>query len=181
MNNLQALHPPQLPQPQQAVPPFEHLYEVYYTPIYRRVYSMLGHREPAEDVTQETFLKALRAYGTIRPHSNIYAWLCRIAKNATIDYVRCYEQARCTSLNALTWDLADQETTDPQTRYTGTYEHIATALAQLPAHERELFYLRCVGYTEVELARHFARTTRTIRGWLAHARTFLAQELEVVA
>ena len=90
---------------------------------------MLGHREPAEDVTQETFLKALRAYGTIRPHSNIYAWLCRIAKNATIDYVRCYEQARCTSLDTLTWDLADQETTDPQTRYTGTYEHIATALA----------------------------------------------------
>ena len=175
MNNLQ------VPQPPQAVPPFEHLYEVYYTPIYRRVYRMLGRREPAEDVTQETFLKALRAYSTIRPNSSIYAWLCRIAKNATFDYVRCCEQARCTSLDALTWDLADQETTDPQTRYTGTFEHIATALGKLPAHERELLYLRCAGYTEAELAQHFARTTRTIRGWLTHVRTCLVQELEVAA
>jgi RNA polymerase sigma-70 factor, ECF subfamily len=178
MNDLQA---PQPPQPPQAIPPFENLYEAYYTPIYRRVYRMLGYREPAEDVTQETFLKALRAYGTIRPNSNIYAWLCRIAKNAVIDYVNHCKQARCTSLDALTWDLADQEATDPQTRYTGTCEHIATALAQLPAHERELLYLRCAGYTEVELARHFARTTRTIRGWLTHVRICLAQDKEVVA
>jgi RNA polymerase sigma-70 factor, ECF subfamily len=142
---------------------------------------MLGRREPAEDVTQETFLKALRAYGTIWPDGNIYAWLCRIAKNATIDYLHRCEQARCTSLDALTWDLVDPEASDPQTRYTGAFEHIATALAQLPAHERELLYLRCAGYTEVELAQHFARTTRTIRGWLTHARICLAQDREVAA
>jgi RNA polymerase sigma factor (sigma-70 family) len=112
MNDLLHMQP-------ESIFPFEQLYERYYWPLYRRVYRLLGHRERTEDVMQETFLKAFRASATIRPEGNVYAWLCRIAKNTAIDHRKPREQAICTSLDALSRELADHastKATDLQTR-----------------------------------------------------------------
>jgi RNA polymerase sigma-70 factor (ECF subfamily) len=160
---------------------FEHLYEQYYWPLYRRVYRMLGRRECTEDVMQDTFLKAFRASATIRSDGNTYAWLCRIAKNAAIDHVRRCEQAICLSLDVLRWKLADRGTTapDPQTRYEGTYELVAEALIHLPAHYREALLMSWKGYTQAEIAGQFGKTSRTIRAWLALAKACLAETVVV--
>ena len=166
----------------QAVPPFEQLYALYYFPIYRRVYRMLRQREQAEDVTQEIFLKAWRGLATFDPsRGKVSGWLCRIATNAVINHLRSGARTRTMSLETLTWEPHDREEADPQTRYDAQWEQVTATLAQLPAHYRELLRLRCAGYTEVELAEHFGRTPRTIRGWLAHARVCLAQHTEVGA
>lgn len=62
----------------------------YGRPIYAAVYSIVRHPETAEDLTQESLLKAFNGWGNFedRKEGNIPAWLFRIAKNATFDYLR---------------------------------------------------------------------------------------------
>lgn len=67
---------------------FTCLVEMYQTPVYNLCYRMLGEVEAAEDVAQETFLKAfqhLSRYDTSRPFAT---WLLSIAAHACIDRLR---------------------------------------------------------------------------------------------
>jgi RNA polymerase sigma-70 factor (ECF subfamily) len=65
------------------------LYERYRGRIYRMIYGRLNHREAAEDVTAEVFIKALRSIDGYRPaRAPFGGWLSRIAGNAVIDHLR---------------------------------------------------------------------------------------------
>lgn len=66
------------------------LYELYYDRIYAFALSRAGHKQRAEDVTQQTFLTALEKIHTFtwyKPGS-FTAWLFRIARNKVIDIAR---------------------------------------------------------------------------------------------
>jgi RNA polymerase sigma-70 factor (ECF subfamily) len=56
--------------------------------VFDLIYRMVGHRELAEDLTQETFVKAFRALDRHGPERKPAAWILRIANNTAIDYVR---------------------------------------------------------------------------------------------
>ena len=68
---------------------FAQLYENYFDKIYRYVVFKIGNRIEAEDVTQQVFVKALKAISTYKwkgvPFS---AWLYRIAHNEMVDHLR---------------------------------------------------------------------------------------------
>ncbi len=59
----------------------------YSPPVFDLVYRMVGHRELAEDLTQETFVKPFRALDRHGPERKPSAWILRIANNTAIDYV----------------------------------------------------------------------------------------------
>jgi RNA polymerase sigma-70 factor (ECF subfamily) len=59
----------------------------YLPKLYKLAYVRLGSKEDAEDVLQETFLKAFRAYGK-RREGNLLAWLSSILINTIRDYKR---------------------------------------------------------------------------------------------
>ncbi|MDW8060579.1 MAG: sigma-70 family RNA polymerase sigma factor [Thermomicrobium sp.] len=67
---------------------FATLYERYVDRIYDFVARLLGDREAAADVTQETFLKALQGLRARRIQGSVRAWLFTIARNAAIDHLR---------------------------------------------------------------------------------------------
>jgi len=56
--------------------------------VYDRIYRMVGIRELAEDLTQETFVKVFGALDSNGPDRKPSAWILRIANNTAIDYVR---------------------------------------------------------------------------------------------
>ena len=56
--------------------------------IYRLAYRMTGRPEDAEDVVQETFIRAYRQLGRFEARSNFATWLYRIGFNCAIDYMR---------------------------------------------------------------------------------------------
>ena len=60
----------------------------YGPPVFDLIYQMVGQREQAEDLTQETFVKAFRALDRHGPERKPSAWILRIANNTAIDYVR---------------------------------------------------------------------------------------------
>src|SRR5256885_9327282 len=64
------------------------IYEHFSAQIHRYVYRLVGNQELADDITQETFLKAFQGIRKIAADSNISAWLYRIASNACFDTLR---------------------------------------------------------------------------------------------
>jgi RNA polymerase sigma factor (sigma-70 family) len=70
-----------------AIPPFELFYEEHRADVLRLLRRRLG-RERADDAFQETFLRALQAYGRLEHGKHLRAWVLTIARNVAIDTLR---------------------------------------------------------------------------------------------
>lgn len=111
------------------VPPFERFYEEQRGPVLAQLRGMLG-RDAAEDAFQETFLRALRAYPTLRHGRHLRGWALQIARNVAIDALR---RTRVTSA-----DVPDLESVDEPL----PYEELRRLTAGLPQKERAAVFLR---------------------------------------
>lgn len=60
---------------------FEEVYRLYFRDVYRYCLALCRDEETAEEVTQETFFKALNAIDQFDGRCRLYVWLCQIAKN----------------------------------------------------------------------------------------------------
>ena len=67
---------------------YRELIRRYERPIFSLVYRMVRDRELAEDLSQETFVKALNAIDSYRPEYKFSSWIFKIATNAAIDHLR---------------------------------------------------------------------------------------------
>ena len=63
------------------VPEFQEVYELYFRDVYKYVLALCRDEHVAEEVTQETFFKALKSIDSFRGQCKLYVWLCQIAKN----------------------------------------------------------------------------------------------------
>ena len=88
---------------------FSELVAAYQKTVYNIARRLLGSREDAEDLTQETFLTAYRRLGDFRGESRFSTWLCRIASNACIDALR-----RRKHTDALSLTLEDEDAEDAE-------------------------------------------------------------------
>ncbi len=67
---------------------YRELVRRYERPIFSLVFRMVRDRELAEDLTQETFIKALNALDSYRPEFKFSSWIFKIANNTSIDQLR---------------------------------------------------------------------------------------------
>jgi RNA polymerase sigma-70 factor (ECF subfamily) len=67
---------------------FARLVDAYSAPIYRLALRIVGNPQDAEDVLQETFIKAFRNLGTFEGRSSFATWLYRIASNEALMSLR---------------------------------------------------------------------------------------------
>jgi RNA polymerase sigma-70 factor (ECF subfamily) len=67
---------------------YRELIRRYERPIFSLLYRMVRDRELAEDLAQETFVKALNAIESYRPEFKFSSWIFKIANNAAIDHLR---------------------------------------------------------------------------------------------
>lgn len=66
----------------------EKLYNTYFKDVYLYVYSLSGNKHIAEDITSETFLKAINSIDSFKGTCDVRVWLCQIAKNSYYSYLR---------------------------------------------------------------------------------------------
>ena len=67
---------------------FEQVYDLYFQDVYRYILKLSGSEHIAEEVTSETFFKALHSIGKFRGQCDIRVWLCQIARNCYISSLR---------------------------------------------------------------------------------------------
>ena len=60
---------------------FSEVYERYFQDVYKYALSLSRDAQIAEEITQETFFKALKSIDSFRGQCKLYVWLCQIAKN----------------------------------------------------------------------------------------------------
>jgi RNA polymerase sigma-70 factor, ECF subfamily len=118
--------------------------------VYRVVVRMVRDAAVAEDITQETFLKAYRALASYDPQWKLGSWLLKIAHNATIDYLR-RQRLDTRPLEAMDDDalgpldrVADDSEPDPEQHARGRAlaRDLSAAVEALEPAYRELMLLR---------------------------------------
>jgi RNA polymerase sigma-70 factor (ECF subfamily) len=131
---------------------FRELVERHSTEVFRLAYRLTGNRENAEDVVQETFLKAYRSLHRFDARSAFGTWLYRIAANCAVDVLRRGErhdkrQATPVAQDDDGVDPFDRiESIEPgplrRTLSSEIERRVADSLAQLTPMERTAFVLR---------------------------------------
>ena len=66
----------------------QEVYEKYFTVVYRYLLSLSHNTHIAEELTQETFFKALKKVDDFRGECDLRIWLCQISKNTYYDYLK---------------------------------------------------------------------------------------------
>jgi len=116
--------------------------------VYRLAHRMTGNPQDAEDVVQETFLKAYRQLGRFESRANFGTWLHRIAVNCSIDLIRGRKHQEmgqdANDLELL--DSGDDQRVDPSPERlmlsSEVQERVGRAMGGLTAMERAAFVLR---------------------------------------
>jgi RNA polymerase sigma-70 factor (ECF subfamily) len=141
------------------------LYDHYQGSVYRFLYYRVGSVALAEDLTSETFFRALRSMSSFRWQGKDFgAWLMTIARNLTTDH---YKSSR-TRLESTTEDMSphDSATEGPESAVLAslTNEALLTALKKLPAEQQECLIMRFLqGLSIAETAKVLGRSDGAIK------------------
>lgn len=121
---------------------FEAVYRTYFHKVYLFILSLSHDPALAEDITQETFFKALRAIDTFDGRSNVYTWLCKIAKNLYFDHHRKHKPPRADSeaLEALAVPSFEEALLSEESA-----QHLRRMIHGLPEPYKEVVMLRVYG------------------------------------
>lgn len=126
---------------------FEEIYRQYFHPVYRFALSLSRNEEIAQEITQETFYKALKSINSFQGTCKMNVWLCQIAKNTYFSYLdrqkrqhSPLETADAEQNTAQGADLPMASLLEKETVF-----RIHQALHQLPEPYKEVFTLRVFG------------------------------------
>jgi RNA polymerase sigma factor (sigma-70 family) len=120
------------------LPPFQTLLDDHRADVYRFCVATAGPGE-ADDVFQETWIAALRAYPRLRRVDNLRAWLYRIAQNKAIDLHRSRAR-RPVPVEA----VAETAAADPRVPTLDGESELWAAVRDLPPKQRTAVFCRTV-------------------------------------
>ena len=153
--------------------------------ILRLALGMLRDRDAAEDVAQETFVRAFRFYETFRSDAALFTWLYRIAMNLCLDAQRKSRLRPAVSLDEM--DEA-RDGFDPSPTPEGVLEirqlarHAEAALEMLTPNHRAILLLREVeGLSYEEISRVLRSPKGTVMSRLYHARMNMQRAARALA
>ena len=67
---------------------FEQIYNTYFNDVYLYILRLSGNEYIAEEITSDTFFKAMRSIDSFRGDCDVRVWLCQIAKNCYYSYIK---------------------------------------------------------------------------------------------
>ena len=165
-----------------AKPDFEELVTRYDRRLFNVLYGMTGNYHDALDLTEEAFIKAMRAYPSFRGDSDPFTWLYRIAVNVLKKSYR--KEAR---RNELWQEHIESDPPSTLTRSTGETAVLAEeratlvrgAIAELPEVFREAITLRYIDELSYEeIAATAGCSMGSVKSRIARGKSLLAGLLE---
>ncbi len=157
---------------------FELLVERYQKRVFTVAYGLVHDADEAQDLTQESFIRAYHAIETFRGAARFYTWIYRITVNLCMDYFRrqVVEQAVVTAEQDL-----DPDSTTPDTLATQheMSQAVHQAIRALPTDQRTVIILRELeGLSYKEIARVMGSSIGTVMSRLFYARKRLRELLK---
>lgn len=167
---------------------FSKMVEAYSGKLYRLALKMLNHPQDAEDILQETFIKAFRHIKNFDGRSSLSTWLYRIATNEALMFLRRKnpqvvsidapdsngDEDDQEPLNIVDWCcIPEQELLSDESR-----AYLDQAIARLPANLRSVFVLRDIeNLSTLEAAEVLGLTETALKTRLSRARLRLREDL----
>jgi RNA polymerase sigma-70 factor (ECF subfamily) len=169
---------------------FDRFFHAYEERIFNLIYRMVGDYEDAADLTSETFVRALGAYGKFRRESHPFTWLYRIALNLCKNYFR--QQQHRSRVHAFSLDsptehegetvsreIADEgEAPQEKVEAKELSAQVSACLLDMRPEFRTLIVLRDVqGLSYLEIASVVGCSEKAVKSRLFRARTQLRAAL----
>lgn len=147
---------------------FDVIVQEYEAPIGRYLYSMVGDFELSQDLSQDTFLSAYKAYDPEKIH-NLSAWLYRIATNKAMSYFRRKKILSWVQLDKL-MDAGRDPSVESHGEWVATSHSVQQALDQLEPDQRACLLLKAAGFSHEEIAEQLGCSPGAARTRLSRAR-----------
>lgn len=150
-----------------------------YDAVYRYLLSLCRNREDAEDMTQEVFLRAMRAKGGFAGESSLYTWLCAIGKNLWLNRCRTFGREVRDGDGLIPDMAADGESFEDALCEKDTALALHRILHSLDEPYKEVFSLRVFGQLAfADIARIFGKTESWARVTYHRAKNRIVDEMK---
>jgi RNA polymerase sigma-70 factor (ECF subfamily) len=169
------------------LPAYDELVRRYQERIYATLYHMTSNHEDANDLAQESFIKAFRALKSFKGDSSFFTWVYRIAVNKTINFLKQRKHRSQMSLNDLELNpehdpdlvaLVSEKTPRREIHLSELQERLNNAMQKLSETHRLVVTLHDIqGLSHDEIGRIMDCNTGTVRSRLFYARQQLQAHL----
>ena len=157
----------------------EELYRTYFDILYRYIRSVSRDGSLAEEVTQETFFKALKKADQFRGDCDVRVWLCQIAKNTLYDHLKKQKKQLLGDEKLEKTESAGGELLEEKLAQRSQAMEIHKVLHRLSEPYKEVFSLRTFGeLTFREIGMLFGKSENWARVTYYRARVKIREELE---
>lgn len=164
---------------------FADLVYKYEVPVYNLVYRIIGDREEAKDITQQTFLNAFLSLSSFKRELKFSSWLYKIGTNLCIDYLRKSYQRKKVSIEEVMDSSRGEELINEAAMENKTQENweinerVQKAINKLPDHYRAAVVLRHIqNLNYEESAQVLNLPVGTVKTRVHRARKILYEELK---
>lgn len=154
---------------------FDEIYSQYFSEIYKFVLSLCQNPALAEEITQETFFKALKNIDRFKGNCKLSTWLCNIAKNTVYSHAKKQNKQVDYPLEK----LLSQENIEEQFSNRETADAIHKVLHKLKEPYKEVFWLRAFGELSFsQIGALFDKTESWARVTYYRAKVLIKEELQ---
>ena len=154
---------------------FDQIYADYYSEVYKFVLSLCQNHSLAEEITQESFFKALKSIDSFNGNCKISTWLCKIARNTLFSYTKKHNRQVDYPLDAILSDEnIEEQFADKEIAYA-----IHKVLHKLNEPYKEVFWLRIFGELSfAQVGALFEKTESWARVTYYRAKIMIKEELQ---
>ena len=119
------------------------IYEEYFETVNKYLFCLTHDNDISEELTQETFYKAVQKINTYKGKCKMSVWLCQIAKNLWYD--QCRKNKKVINLEENLFDAQAPESTESQVISNDEKISLYKKMQKLDEKTREVIYLRITG------------------------------------
>ena len=153
---------------------FDQIYADYYSEVYKFVLSLCQNHSLAEEITQESFFKALKSIDSFDGNCKLITWLCKIARNTLYSYTKKHSRQVDYPLeDIISYENIEEQFADKETAYA-----IHKVLHKLNEPYKEVFWLRIFGELSfAQVGALFEKTESWARVTYYRAKIMIKEEL----